>query len=44
MRAEIDASWRRSLSHGVHFNGQPELTLESGASLEVLLANITWIA
>jgi transcriptional regulator of acetoin/glycerol metabolism len=39
LRAEIDASWRRSLSHGVHFNGQPELTLESGASLEVLLAS-----
>ncbi|OLF53033.1 sigma-54-dependent Fis family transcriptional regulator [Pseudomonas chlororaphis] len=39
LRAEIDASWRRSLSHGVHFNSQPELTLESGASLEVLLAS-----
>ncbi|WMI98129.1 sigma-54-dependent Fis family transcriptional regulator [Pseudomonas chlororaphis subsp. aurantiaca] len=39
LRAEIDASWRRSLSHGVHFNGQPELSLESGASLEVLLAS-----
>ncbi|AKA23496.1 sigma-54-dependent Fis family transcriptional regulator [Pseudomonas chlororaphis] len=39
LRAEIDASWRRSLGHGVHVDGQPELALESGASLEVLLAN-----
>ncbi|MFJ4195673.1 sigma-54-dependent Fis family transcriptional regulator [Pseudomonas sp. NPDC089534] len=39
LRAEIDASWRRSLSHGVHFNAKHELALESGASLEVLLAN-----
>lgn len=35
LRAEIDASWRRSLSHGVHFNGKHELALESSASLEV---------
>ncbi|MGE7955478.1 sigma-54-dependent Fis family transcriptional regulator [Pseudomonas sp. NPDC089530] len=39
LRAEIDASWRRSLGHGVHFNGQHELSLASGASLEVLLAS-----
>ena len=39
LRAEIDASWRRSLSHGVHFNGKHELTLESSASLDVLLAS-----
>ncbi|PMZ06644.1 sigma-54-dependent Fis family transcriptional regulator [Pseudomonas sp. FW306-2-11BA] len=39
LRAEIDASWRRSLSHGVHFNGKHELALESSASLEVLLAS-----
>ncbi|AJO79746.1 sigma-54-dependent Fis family transcriptional regulator [Pseudomonas sp. MRSN 12121] len=39
LRAEIDASWRRSLGHGVHVDGQPELGLESGTSLEVLLAN-----
>ncbi|WLH03425.1 sigma-54-dependent Fis family transcriptional regulator [Pseudomonas beijingensis] len=37
LRAEIDASWRRSLSHGVHFNAKQELALESNASLEVLL-------
>ena len=39
MRAEIDASWRRSLSHGVHFNAKHELALESSASLDVLLAS-----
>ena len=39
LRAEIDASWRRSLSHGVLFNGKHELALESSASLEVLLAS-----
>ncbi|WP_223416184.1 MULTISPECIES: sigma-54-dependent Fis family transcriptional regulator [unclassified Pseudomonas] len=39
LRAEIDASWRRSLSHGVHFNSKHELALESSASLDVLLAN-----
>ncbi|MFW0757446.1 sigma-54-dependent Fis family transcriptional regulator [Pseudomonas sp. H11T01] len=39
LRAEIDASWRRSLGHGVHFNGKHELALESSASLEVLLAS-----
>ena len=39
LRAEIDASWRRSLSHGVHFGSQHQLTLESSASLEVLLAS-----
>lgn len=39
LRAEIDASWRRSLSHGVHFNGKHELSLESSASLDVLLAS-----
>ncbi|CAI8706666.1 sigma-54-dependent Fis family transcriptional regulator [Pseudomonas sp. IT-P291] len=39
LRAEIDASWRRSLSHGVHFNAKHELALESSASLDVLLAN-----
>jgi transcriptional regulator of acetoin/glycerol metabolism len=39
LRAEIDASWRRSLSHGVHFNAQHELALESTASLDVLLAS-----
>ena len=39
LRAEIDASWRRSLSHGVHFNGKHELALESSASLDVLLAS-----
>lgn len=39
LRAEIDASWRRSLSHGVHFNGKHELSLESGVSLDVLLAS-----
>ena len=39
LRAEIDASWRRSLSHGVHFNGQHELALESSASLELLLSS-----
>ncbi|KAF1030580.1 MAG: Acetoin dehydrogenase operon transcriptional activator AcoR [Pseudomonas sp.] len=37
LRAEIDASWRRSLSHGVHFNGQHEL--QSDTRLDVLLAN-----
>ncbi|MHC8318521.1 sigma-54-dependent Fis family transcriptional regulator [Pseudomonas sp. LB3P31] len=39
LRAEIDASWRRSLGHGVHFNGKHELALESSASLDVLLAS-----
>ena len=39
LRAEIDASWRRSLSHGVHFNAKHELALESNASLDVLLAS-----
>lgn len=39
LRAEIDASWRRSLSHGVHFNAKHELALESSASLDVLLAS-----
>ncbi|CAI8761985.1 sigma-54-dependent Fis family transcriptional regulator [Pseudomonas serbica] len=39
LRAEIDASWRRSLSHGVHFNAKHELALESSASVEVLLAS-----
>ncbi|QAX86068.1 sigma-54-dependent Fis family transcriptional regulator [Pseudomonas sp. DTU12.3] len=39
LRAEIDASWRRSLSHGVLFNGKHELMLESSASLDVLLAS-----
>ncbi|WP_460122224.1 sigma-54-dependent Fis family transcriptional regulator [Pseudomonas sp. S2_C03] len=39
LRAEIDASWRRSLSHGVHFNSKHELALESSASLDVLLSN-----
>ncbi|QVW21658.1 sigma-54-dependent Fis family transcriptional regulator [Pseudomonas hormoni] len=39
LRAEIDASWRRSLSHGVHFNSKHELTLESSASLDVLLSS-----
>ena len=39
LRAEIDASWRRSLSHGVHFNSKHELALESTASLELLLAS-----
>jgi transcriptional regulator of acetoin/glycerol metabolism len=39
LRAEIDASWRRSLSHGVHVNAKHELALESSASLEVLLAS-----
>lgn len=39
LRAEIDASWRRSLSHGVHFNAGHELALESSASLDVLLAS-----
>ena len=39
LRAEIDASWRRSLSHGVHFNSKHELALESSASLDVLLAS-----
>ena len=39
LRAEIDASWRRSLSHGVHFNGKHELALESSASVDILLAS-----
>ncbi|MFJ2689346.1 sigma-54-dependent Fis family transcriptional regulator [Pseudomonas sp. NPDC087336] len=39
LRAEIDASWRRSLSHGVHFNAKHELALESSASVDVLLAS-----
>jgi transcriptional regulator of acetoin/glycerol metabolism len=39
LRAEIDASWRRSLSHGVHFNAKHELALESSSSLEVLLTS-----
>ncbi|MVV50636.1 sigma-54-dependent Fis family transcriptional regulator [Pseudomonas sp. PB120] len=39
LRAEIDASWRRSLSHGVHFNSKHELALESSASVELLLAS-----
>ncbi|MBV7527485.1 MULTISPECIES: sigma-54-dependent Fis family transcriptional regulator [Pseudomonas] len=39
LRAEIDASWRRSLSHGVHFNAKHELALESSASLDVLLSS-----
>lgn len=39
LRAEIDASWRRSLSHGVHFNAKHELALESSAGLDVLLAS-----
>jgi transcriptional regulator of acetoin/glycerol metabolism len=39
LRAEIDASWRRSLSHGVHFNAKHELALESSTSVDVLLAS-----
>ncbi|WP_077047508.1 sigma-54-dependent Fis family transcriptional regulator [Pseudomonas sp. KK4] len=39
LRAEIDASWRRSLSHGVHFNAKHELALASGASLDGLLTS-----
>lgn len=39
LRAEIQASWRRSLSHGVKFNGKSELTRESSVSLELLLAS-----
>jgi transcriptional regulator of acetoin/glycerol metabolism len=39
LRAEIDASWRRSLSHGVHFNAKHELALESSANLDVLLSS-----
>lgn len=39
LRAEIDASWRRSLNHGVQFSAQHELSLETGANLELLLAN-----
>ncbi|MCK9802280.1 sigma-54-dependent Fis family transcriptional regulator [Pseudomonas sp. MAFF 302030] len=39
LRAEIDASWRRSLSHGVHVSAQTELALESRDSLDVLLAS-----
>lgn len=39
LRAEIDASWRRSLSHGVHFNSQHELALGAGTNLDVLLAS-----
>ncbi len=39
LRAEIDASWRRSLSHGVHFNAKHELALESSASLDLLLSS-----
>ncbi len=39
LRAEIDASWRRSLGHGVHCNGRTELDVESASSLDVLLAS-----
>ena len=39
LRAEIDASWRRSLGHGVTGNAGQEIALASAASLELLLAN-----
>jgi len=39
LRAEIDASWRRSLGHGVTGNAGQEIALTSAASLELLLAN-----
>ena len=39
LRAEIDASWRRSLNHGVPVSGQHELSLQTTASLDLLLAN-----
>lgn len=39
LRAEIDASWRRSLNHGVPVTGQHELSLQTTASLDLLLAN-----
>ena len=39
LRAEIDASWRRSLGHGVHCNSRTALDLESTSSLDVLLAS-----
>ncbi len=39
LRAEIDASWRRSLGHGVINNAGQEVALTSAASLDLLLAN-----
>ncbi|OLS64991.1 sigma-54-dependent Fis family transcriptional regulator [Pseudomonas putida] len=39
LRAEIDASWRRSLDHGVTGNAGQEVALTSAASLDLLLAN-----
>lgn len=39
LRAEIDASWRRSLGHGVTGNAGQEVALTSAASLDLLLAN-----
>ncbi|MFD2641947.1 sigma-54-dependent Fis family transcriptional regulator [Pseudomonas japonica] len=38
LRAEIDASWRRSLGHGVTGNAGQEVSLTSAASLDLLLA------
>ncbi|MHA6197310.1 sigma-54-dependent Fis family transcriptional regulator [Pseudomonas wadenswilerensis] len=39
LRAEIDASWRRSLGHGVTGNAGQEVALTSAASLDLLLAS-----
>lgn len=39
LRAEIDASWRRSLDHGVAGNAGQQVALTSAASLDLLLAN-----
>ncbi|MCW2268148.1 Acetoin dehydrogenase operon transcriptional activator AcoR [compost metagenome] len=38
LRAEIDASWRRSLDHGVGVHSRNEVSLASAASLDLLLA------
>ncbi|NBA94978.1 sigma-54-dependent Fis family transcriptional regulator [Pseudomonas sp. R5(2019)] len=39
LRAEIDASWRRSLGHGVHCTERHDLATESAASLDILLSS-----
>ncbi|UVL30293.1 sigma-54-dependent Fis family transcriptional regulator [Pseudomonas donghuensis] len=39
LRAEIDASWRRSLDHGVGVHSQHDLGLAPVANLDLLLAN-----
>lgn len=39
LRAEIDASWRRSLGHGVPLNSRHDFDLSSSANLDLLLAS-----